>query len=86
MNTPSPLTNPPFATSATYDAPDWEERYRQLFERSETFMLKLCNSLKMDYVTASENDVLTQIEKLLIPLSVKKEKPHGKTKKRKKLA
>jgi hypothetical protein len=87
MNT-NPLTNPPFPTGATYDAPDWEERYRQLFERHESFMVRICGLLKLPYEVSSESDVLQAVEK--VSLSVKEKsngrKPKAKAKRRKKLA
>lgn len=46
------------------ETPDWEERYRLLFERQELFMQKLCKSLHLEWQVTSENDVLKELEKV----------------------
>lgn len=44
------------------DKEDWEGRYRDLFDRHETFVTKLCKLLGLNFLTTSENDILQKIE------------------------
>jgi len=43
------------------DKDDWEGRYRELFDRHETFLYKLCTLLGLHFQTTSENDILQKI-------------------------